>query len=42
MSDTDSSKQGETETKLVVEKQDDLPKFEKEQSNKITDVTDPY
>jgi NADH:ubiquinone oxidoreductase subunit C len=37
MSDTDSSKQEETETKPVVEKQDDLPKFEKEQSNKITE-----
>ena len=37
MSDTDSSKQEETETKLVVEKHDDLPKFEKEQSNKITE-----
>ena len=37
MSDTDSSKQEETETKLVVKKQDDLPKFEKEQSNKITE-----
>ncbi len=37
MSDTDSSKQEETETKLVVEKQDDLPIFEKEQSNKITE-----
>ncbi len=36
MSDTDSSKQEETKTKLVVEKKDDLPKFEKEQSNKIT------
>ncbi len=37
MSDTDSIKQEETETKLVVEKHDDLPKFEKEQSNKITE-----
>jgi len=37
MSDTDSSKQEETKTKLVVEKKDDLPKFEKEQSNKITE-----
>jgi NADH-quinone oxidoreductase subunit C len=37
MSDTDSSKQEETETKPVVEEQDNLPKFEKEQSNKITE-----
>ncbi len=37
MSDTDSSKQEKTEIKPVVEKQDDLPKFEKEQSNKITE-----
>ena len=37
MGDTDSSKQEETETKPVVEKQDNLPKFEKEQSNKITE-----
>ena len=36
MSDTDSSKQPETETKPVVEEQDNLPKFEKEQSNKIS------
>ena len=37
MSDTDSSKQEETETKPVVEEQDNLPKFEKEQSNKIAE-----
>lgn len=37
MSDTDSSKQPETETNQIVEKQGSLPKFEKEQSNKITE-----
>jgi len=36
MSDSETSKQ-EAETKLVVEKEPDLPKFEKEQSNKITE-----
>ena len=36
MSDTDSSKQEETGTKLVVKKEPELPKFEKDQSDKIT------
>jgi len=36
MSETDSSKQEETGTKLVVKKEPELPKFEKDQSDKIT------
>jgi NADH:ubiquinone oxidoreductase subunit C len=36
MSDSETSKQ-ETETKPVVEKEPDLPKFEKEQTDKITE-----
>lgn len=37
MSDSDSNIKEETETKPVVEKKDNLPKFEKELSNKITE-----
>jgi NADH-quinone oxidoreductase subunit C len=40
MSGTDSSKQEETGAKPVAKEQDNLPKFEKEQSNKITEKFD--